>query len=207
MFHLIKAEYGLKSLQDKRLRISRILELNDPFEFLSLEMSDRELRQPFMAARQEIARRFGLLCFSADWRNPVQWAHYADRHRGLCLGFEIPEDCLEKVDYVDEREHLQGELTEAKVIALLKVKYRDWAYEQEYRAFVPLETSDGNHFFSDFSSNLILKQVIVGAESTLTRSDLASALGDVRVEIDVFKARAAFQKFQMTRNMNEAHWA
>ncbi len=25
------------------------------------------------------------------WSNPVIWAHYGDKHRGLCLGFEVPE--------------------------------------------------------------------------------------------------------------------
>jgi hypothetical protein len=37
-------------------------------------------------------KRFTLLCFSADWSHPLIWAHYSDKHRGLCLGFEIPSE-------------------------------------------------------------------------------------------------------------------
>ena len=33
----------------------------------------------------------------------MQWAHYADGHKGLCLGFDISDHLLAEVNYVDER--------------------------------------------------------------------------------------------------------
>ena len=35
LYYYRNAEYGLKTLHDQRLRVSRIMELNDPFELLA----------------------------------------------------------------------------------------------------------------------------------------------------------------------------
>ena len=44
----------------------------------------------------------GILCFSADGRDPVIGAHYSDKHRGVCLGFDIPDNKGRKVDYMSD---------------------------------------------------------------------------------------------------------
>jgi hypothetical protein len=84
-------EYGLKSLREKRLKISTVEDLNDPFELLPYEMTNRSQRSAFRKTRKELGSRGGMLCFSADWTDPVIWAHYSDKHRGICWGFEVPE--------------------------------------------------------------------------------------------------------------------
>ena len=33
----------------------------------------------------------------------MQWAHYADKHKELCLGFDIPDHSLAKVNYSEKR--------------------------------------------------------------------------------------------------------
>lgn len=38
VYHFIKLEHGLDSLRDKRLKISLIDKLNDPFELLALKL-------------------------------------------------------------------------------------------------------------------------------------------------------------------------
>ena len=90
-YHFLPANYGLTNLQRRHLKVATIPELNDPFELLCLDLSDPELRRAMRAWKATIGRCFGLLCFSRTWRNPVQWSHYADRHRGVCLGFELPD--------------------------------------------------------------------------------------------------------------------
>jgi hypothetical protein len=49
------------------------------------------------------------------------------------------------------------------------------------RAFVALEETDPdkNMYFKRFSSELNLVQVIVGAESTVTRDEISNVLGDL----------------------------
>jgi len=206
IYHFLNEEFGLKDLREKRLMISNIMELNDPFEFFFLETSDRNFRESIKAGKKSAAKQFGVICFSANWKNPVQWSHYANRHKGICLGFDVPIDCLEKVTYVNERVHHNGELNISDVMELMKTKYIDWKYEEEYRAFIELKEDENGIYYSDFSDNLKLKRVVVGAESKLTRKDVDAALGDLSPDVEVFKARPAFKKFEITKNKNEKLW-
>ena len=90
-YKFLDAQFGLKSINERRLKQSRVSDLNDPFELRSFDVTDIALRRTFLATSKDVDQEKGLLCFSADWKNPVIWAHYSDKHRGLCLGFEIPE--------------------------------------------------------------------------------------------------------------------
>ena len=104
VYHFINKEYGLEDLRERRLKIARIAELNDPFEFAAVNLSDPRLRQAWELMKQDMAERYGILCFSATWDGPVLWAHYADNHRGFCLGFDVPNDeYLTKVAYIERR--------------------------------------------------------------------------------------------------------
>ena len=94
VYHFIKLEHGLDSLRDKRLKISLIDKLNDPFELLALKLLgeyDKELDELMEKLKNFISQKYGILCFSLDWNNPLLWAHYAGNHKGICLGFEISE--------------------------------------------------------------------------------------------------------------------
>jgi hypothetical protein len=87
-------KYGLQALRERRLKISSIDGLNDPFEFLAPDLSDRETRHAFTYHKNEFSRNKGILCFSRDWKNPVLWSHYAESHQGLCLGFSFTAELV-----------------------------------------------------------------------------------------------------------------
>jgi hypothetical protein len=75
-YKFLSGKYGLKSLSERRLRRTRINELNDPFELRPYDLTDPDLRWAFLDTRKRLAQEFGLLCFSADWCDPVIWAHF-----------------------------------------------------------------------------------------------------------------------------------
>lgn len=215
VFHFLKAEHGIDDIKRSRLKIALIPDLNDPFELLSIELSNAELRRAFQATKEELSRNRGILCFSTKWSNPVQWSHYADRHRGMCLGFEVPDEHLVPVSYtakrlVREAEQLLaiGSTDESTMRRFLSTKYAHWKYENEVRCFVSLEdvNPDSGLFFADFSDDLRLVQVIVGARSSVSREDVAEALGARAKDTRVFKARLAFKSFSVVRNKDESLW-
>jgi hypothetical protein len=183
------------------------MELNDPFEFLGVNLKDRKFRKAIRETKQELSKTKGILCFSNTWRNPVLWRHYADKHKGLCLGFEVANNLLGEVDYVDSRLPVPTELNEELMKKLLFTKFKHWEYEQEFRVYVQLEEEDNGMYFFEFSNELQLKKVIVGEQSSVTRSELADALGDLNRTVESFKARAGFQKFEVVRQQNSAKWA
>jgi hypothetical protein len=218
LFHFLDAEHGIDDIRRRRLKISLIPDLNDPFELLSIELSDKDLRQAFRLTKERISESGGILCFSRRWSNPVQWGHYADRHRGICLGFDVPDPLLQPVSYtarrlINEANQLLttdcevNESNEAIVLKLLSTKYSHWKYENEVRCFVSLQDKDPatGLYFVDFSDDLRLVQVIVGARSAISRTEVATAVGNLR-GVRVVKARLAFKSFRVVRNRDESLW-
>ncbi|MCI0427560.1 MAG: DUF2971 domain-containing protein [Nitrospiraceae bacterium] len=207
VYHFVNAHYGLDDLRNRRLKIARIMELNDPFEFLGVDLSDREFRRALRETKAELSTTKGILCFSKTWSNPVLWGHYADKHRGVCLGFEVPSSVLGKVEYVDSRLPRPDVLDEAFMKKLLFTKFSHWQYEQEYRVYVTLEEDIDGLYYSEFSGQLTLKRVIVGDQSSITRAEVSGALVDLGTQVEVFKARAGFRSFDVVRNKDETMWA
>jgi len=212
VFHFLNEKYGLEALHKRRLKVSLIHELNDPFEFLAPRLSEIAVRQAFNALKKYFSERYGLICFSRAWTNPVLWSHYADRHRGVCLGFSF-HDPVAPVKYsdsrlrVDIRALFENPGNEQLVLDCLCTNFRHWQYEKEVRAFVSLteKDSDTGHYFFPFSECMTLNHVIIGAQSRISRGEVQRALGDGN-SVCCFKARAAFQTFKVVRNLNEKLW-
>jgi hypothetical protein len=96
--------HGLEAIRRRRLKVARISELNDPFEFLQVASRNPRRRARYQYVKRALSEYMGLICFSENWRNPVQWSHYAEGHRGICLGFDVaPSAEMRKVRYVESR--------------------------------------------------------------------------------------------------------
>ena len=59
---------------------------------------------------------------------------------------------------------------------------------------------------SDFSDRLAIKQVIVGAVSSISRADIDEALGSLATEVETSKARLAFSSFNVVRQRKASLW-
>lgn len=211
LYHFTTLEYGLLAIKNQRLKIARISQLNDPFEFLGWKLKDPEIRGKLSRWKAERDREFGILSFSRKWSHPLLWGHYADKHRGLALGFDVPEhDLFRPVRYLRSRLAPPSNqvLNEAHLDELLLTKFSSWRYESEYRCFCDLKTSvsEGDLFFEKFSDTFRLAEVIVGDRAAITREELRNALGDQSTHVTSFKARAAFGSFTVVRNRKAALW-
>ncbi|MFB9886923.1 DUF2971 domain-containing protein [Balneatrix alpica] len=216
LYHFINEKYGLEGIRNRRLKIARIDELNDPFEFAGVNFKDEKLRAAFQKMKRQISQERGLLCFSTKWSNPVMWSHYADRHKGLCLGFDVADASVGPVSYSGKRLAVEldqlktpRELSAEYVRKIMFTKYTHWKYENEYRAFVTLDEADGatGLYFANFSDHLILKQVIVGAESDITKARLSKELGKELQHVEKIKARLAFKSFAVVPQRNPKLWS
>lgn len=215
LYHFLNREYGLDDIRRRRLKIATLDGLNDPFEMLAMTFADPALRKAFRATKDQMAKRTGLLCFSRGWRNPVQWSHYADRHHGLCLGFDVPDHLAKPVTYSPKRLAVdrtaieaQGAEAQAFMQAVISTKFSHWRYEDEVRLFVALKERDPDTrlWFSDFGPDLALREVIVGAACDVTRKELAEALGDLDPLVSRRKARLSFRRFAIVTQMRSSLW-
>ena len=206
VYKFLPVEFALKTIRERRLKISRLDELNDPFDLLPFNLKNRTVRRKVRNLRDEFIGMFGLLCFSKAWRDPVIWAHYADKHRGMCLGFDIPkprsDPFIMEVDYLPDRlASPTGNLEEEYLLSALHVKYENWAYEQEVRWMVdlPEPDTDGIHYHK-FEPDTKLVEIIIGSESTVPLPEIHLALGDLGTKVTLRKAIAAFGSFRIRKN-------
>ena len=210
----MSTQFWREDIELRRLKIARISDLNDPFEF-SARAGNQLERQALREMKEIQSKKTGLLCFSKTWKNPVQWSHYAEQHQGICLGFDVPDILAKAVTYRKtplrlNRERLQADANFAQRFAdrLVSTKFEDWRYEQEVRLFIKLDpgTELAGLYFYNFCDSLKLREVIVGAASTLTRNQVCVALGDLAGEVMVKKARMAFNAFQIVEQKNAQLW-
>jgi len=177
VYHLTSAEFAISNIGLGRMKVARFLDLNDPFELMALNLRERRTRKVVRDFKNAQDSHTGLLCFSANWTNPVLWSHYGVKHRGICLGFNLMRDRAQKVQYKDERIlanlgeegdplTLDNELQDL----LLHTKYSHWKYEDELRVFVPLEEAikEGTMHFCSFDQSLQLAEVILGPQCSLS---------------------------------------
>src|SRR5689334_13344415 len=197
-YYLTGKHWALEAIRHRRLKISLFNDMNDPFELLGAELKTRRDKAELKQLKEETNATLGALCFSRACSNPVLWSHYADKHRGLCLGFDIHEDSAHEISYQGERlrevekEFLEGE---CQILGhrLLTTKFEHWRYEDEVRLIVRLEDAvqERDFYFLPFSETLQLKEIIIGVRCSLTPGELAAMLAQEDKNVEIARARLA----------------
>jgi len=197
--------FGLQSLEEPTLRLSTPRILNDPFENifnenvhnqLTSRVGDRYYKYPFdtifntedkkksfiQFQISDSVNKFGIVSLSETHRNLLMWAHYADEHKGICLGLHsdflsrLPrrvydEDDITsyepiKINYdsIRPQYHVDdlNKKNEVKINTLrqLTTKSNDWIYEKEHRCIVPLSWADKFKVIDKSKLDDLDKQVI-----------------------------------------------
>jgi len=196
VYHFTSSEFAIKALRDRRLKIARINELNDPFEFCAADFSDSSTQTKLEAFKNQANERFGMICFCENYHDPVLWSHYADAHRGVALVFEIPDDMAIHINYQPERFRMdvdtaiqRGGFNESDLNQLISIKFSSWGYEKEIRMlchlhdhFCQIDSKGKKVYFESLSLEsfgvdaLKLVGLIRGVRCDLSPADIASEL-------------------------------
>jgi hypothetical protein len=99
LYNFISKEHALNLIGDQRIEVSRIDDLNDRFELHAMDLSDKRNREEFVTFKFDMAKKIGSLCFSKSWKCPLLWSHYANRHKGIALEFEVANQAAHPVKY------------------------------------------------------------------------------------------------------------
>lgn len=110
---------------------------------------------------------FGICCLSAEYNNPLLWSHYADQHKGFCVGYSLkrkPEPDIQQVQYGGTRS-INTSLVAGAILnndptaiaqltnSILLRKASPWSYEKEWRVVDSVGLQD---------SPLCLEEIIFG---------------------------------------------
>ncbi len=209
VYHFTSAKYAIDDIERQRLKVSRFSELNDPFELLAADLLNPKHRQAFANFKQEVNEKTGIICFSGAWGNPLLWGHYAAKHTGIALGFDVSDELLIDVRYTSSRPKIQFDEINRRVVdghqvldKLISTKFTDWKYEDESRMYVRLDhaSNDSGKYFVDFSSDLTLREVVLGMDCSLSVEELRKLVNSNVTKIKVMKAGIALKKFKVIEN-------
>jgi hypothetical protein len=204
VYHLTSADHAITNIVFARLKVARFSEMNDPFELLALNFKDKITRKAVRSHKDKFNQERGLLCFSADWTDPVLWSHYAAKHRGICLGFDIKAGLAKEVTY--EQKRLAGKIGSGVTAIpndvsdlLLCTKFESWRYEKEWRVLVALSDmiAEGNLHFYRFSKELQLAEVILGSLCSLQIDAVRALVDGHHSDVVTFKTRLASKSFNI----------
>ncbi len=207
-YYLTNKHWALEAIKLRRVKLSLFNEMNDPFELLGMELRTKKDRDEFHQLKEEMNQTIGVLCFSRSWNNPVLWSHYGDRHRGLCLGFDLLDDWIFDVSYEGERlkEEIESELLERDHETLghklLITKYEHWRYEDEVRMVLNLNDSvhEKGMYFLPFCNALYLREVIIGARRDLSPKDVRKVISSQDNNVRLTQGRLAFRSYRIVKN-------
>jgi hypothetical protein len=209
LYHFTGAEFALENIARRRLKISFADEVNDLFELAPFDFERESHRYAWRRCIANHAATQGFISFAEHWSVPTMWAHYADHHKGLCYGFDVPSERAVRIDYVEELQRFdERAISEDHVNKLIveyasKTKSIHWQYENEWRIYADLKYDEKSLkkrgeklFFVPFSERLVLKEVIIGARSAIRSDEVAASLGDY-TGVTIRTAQPSLRKYEI----------
>jgi len=207
-------------IESCRVRFTQLLSLNDPFEHCLLIG-----KHEYALSEKESSDVTKFVSLSRNNSNLLMWSHYADSHKGFCIGFTKNDNYFKhalSVRYRRFRSSLNGvdlNITNAvnvtKQIALEKAI--DWAYEEEERLFIDDVKLDALKFGTDVWGRDILlnsfpRQSISAIYLGLRASPelelaIAQSVMQHELNIPIFKARRSPSEFGLSfENMSDKYY-
>lgn len=139
----------------------------------------------------------GICCFSEMNDNILTWSHYANNHKGICIEFKpdyskYPFNLIQKIDYSEDKPSCNYSTKD--ISNILKIKYKDWDYENEFRII------DQNNFNVPVELNPDeVSGVIFGYKTP--KSDIEIILTWIKRSnslIARYKASKTYKKYKLT---------
>ena len=145
--------------------------------------------------RQKLAN--GIFCTSCRCDSLLMWAHYADNHKGVCIGFDISKDMetfcpTQAVEYSDDYLSYNYLRNQNGALSMIFRKSTEWSYEHEYRTL----HTDGYGLLSVRSESV--KEIILGCK-ILAEDErrIRSLAKDMGYEAEFLRARQSVSRYEL----------
>lgn len=180
-----------------------------------------EMRRSLELERQRVIAQFertAIFCITRNRDNLLMWAHYAQQHRGVVLGFrpDIERDSFlaiaKPVHYTDTRPTFYKPLDEmiAKNLpftekmqadfrnALIYSKSSHWSYEEELRIDIPngVPVEQEATFLNFYPTELVELYLGCRMDQPFRREIMAAAV-ELNTHVLIFDARLAKESYAL----------
>ena len=149
------------------LRATERVDLNDPFEFLppkdlfdeviEFHKNWSESEWAKNSTYEDFCKSFfmleGVISFTETRSNLLMWSHYAQKHSGLVIEFDVENDFFETIKRVRYDNIKPNHIHIKDLEDLFFIKSDDWIYEKEYRIVNKLSKHNSYITKSDMKIN------------------------------------------------------
>src|SRR5690606_35596928 len=189
---------------------------NDFYERFRLHRNFSQ--KPTEVAREEMKKIFegensnrGVTCFSRNSTNLLMWAHYADNHTGVCIGYDLlalieyitainKESCLLPVDYQKKITLLKNFSDLEAIMAWFRTKNEVWHYEEEIRLISrPLAFDENNRFYFTIPTEIIKEVQFGSAICTDKKKELTTILKCRYPHVNLYDIRPDYNTFTLSK--------
>jgi hypothetical protein len=130
------------------------------------------------------------------------WAHYAERHRGICLGFDVKnaDSRMKRIKYVKNRLKFPRTLDKRTAHQMLFRKFSGWSYEKEVRVYASkVDIERGGSFAYLERNGLTLREIMLGYKCRIRSNTMMDAICGYSNRVDVFRVCPSYDSFMMVR--------
>ena len=214
----------IKVLTNNSLKFSSPLQFNDPYDChfvidgytedirkwakeastseAQFELFSLISKQPLpeiTKAVYDATTRIGICCFSRSYKNLLMWAHYADKHKGVCLKFDISKDkdLFDQPYLVKYRSEYMcldvGKVLDVNyIMEAFSYKSSQWKHEREVRFF---QSRNG---FKKFNKNA-LRSIYLGYKMQPSNINTIKILSSKEFDysVDLYKTSIDERRYKL----------
>lgn len=190
----------IKLIKNNGLWLSHTNNFNDPVD-PSIKLFNRNSGEyDYLLDSIKVA------CLTTDNKNTVMWGHYADKHRGICIEYDISplldknenDFLIRKINY--DRTAMINENIELYDLNLLmdlfSIKSKEWEYENEYRILY----YDSERRKNGLVKPLTIKSICFGTETPESDKEL---ICDIVENVELLYEAKFDDKELFKMNINE----
>jgi hypothetical protein len=167
---------------------------------------------------------FLIFCLAKYYDNILMWSHYANDHKGICIGYKttdfanrktikcgienlntgmhpFPYLPLIKVEYANEKPKEFNMIKEDvnSLFAFIYTKAKLWEYENEYRIILNRDALKKNPIHIDQGE---IKEILFGLRTdTKMQDEIINTILSKRTDIKFYKMNAIKGKYALTREL------
>ncbi len=195
----------IENIKSNKIIFTHFLSVNDPFEMFHFKNDDGICKEkllleyaPYISSFVRSESDITSNDIDSDVINPLLFSHYADKHRGICIEYEITDEifeCSDKLLYVPVKYNYDlggGGFSDG-----FSIKYKSWEYENEGR-FIIFEKHPDNVEYSNYTIGTEIKTQRkigwrnIGEVSNIKKSRIKCSKG-VKVKKIIFGFRTPIE--------------
>lgn len=163
---------------------------SEEIEFMAKDIFEKKIQIDSDSSNEKYLDETGILSLASSWKNILLWSHYANQHKGICIGFDSEIDIFlaaQKVIYSSEFPIIMRP-DDSPTVMLEKTFLRKsecWKYEDEWRVLKPKWSTEQKEDSINRNKNLKFSKLMTSSNGPGTYEFEKRSIIDVTLGMNI----------------------